>query len=606
MKKLLTIFLSIALLFTSLNLHTISAIASKNEPTITLSASVTNKYAAKVTWTSSESAAIHTLYRSTNKDSNYTAIAEIDPASGVSNYVDETIKLGKTYYYKMSYLLEDGTFLESNIVSAKAILSTPKNLKTSITDSGNIKVDWSSVRSADYYYVYRSTSRTGDYSYVAKTTSSVYTDKKATSKMAYYYKIRAYVNDNSAAKSKLSGYVACYRKPGKPTINVTYQHTKDRVKISWNKVSGATKYYVYRKELYDDTYKQIASTTTTYLYNNKIEDSTRYLYRVAAAYTRDGKTIKGAKSSSKKTFTNRVDPSKKMMALTFDDGPGLHTKAIVDCLNKYDSAATFFIVGNRVDTYTTGMKAIANSDCEAANHSYSHPILTYLSSSEIRSQVSKTDAKIKKYTGSNTTLIRTPGGAVNTTVKNEVGKPIIYWSIDTLDWKTRSTSSTVNSVMSNAGDGEIALMHDIHEPTKDAALQIIPKLVDKGYQLVTVSELAKARGYTLSNGVVYYDFSMNEPKLTSVKASATGTKAKATVKWKAVKGATYQIVYKKNNGDYKIAKTIEATETTNSYTVSGLSKNAKYTFKVRQIYYNGSSSVKGPYSSTKTISTTFK
>ena len=604
MKKFILKFLSIALIISSLNVYSTSVTAADAEPSVNITATVTSSYAVKVKWTSTDPTAVHTLYRSTKKDSGYSAVISTDESTNTTNYVDNSVKLGKTYYYKMSFTTEEGTLVESNIVSAKPKLNTPKNLKTSITEKGNIKVDWSSVKNADYYKVYRSTSRTGTYTSIAKTTSSVYTDKNATSKLTYYYKVRAFVNNNDTAQSNLSGYVACYRKPAKPSIKVTYNHETDRVKISWNKVSGATKYYVYRKELYGN-YEQLVVSTNTYCYNKKIEDSTRYVYSVAAAYTKDGKTIKGAKSSSKKVFTNRVDPSKKMIALTFDDGPGSYTKEIVDCLNKYDSAATFFIVGNRVDTYTSGMKALANSDSEVANHTYSHPTLTYLSASEIRSQVSKTDTKIKNYTGSKAALIRTPGGAVNSTVKNNVGKPIIYWSIDTLDWKTRSTSSTVNSVLSNASDGEIALMHDIHKPTRDAALQLIPKLVSKGYQLVTVSELAKYRGYSLSNGVVYYDFSMNEPKLVSVKPSADGSKAKATIKWKAVKGATYQIVYKKNNGDYKVAKTIEATNTTNSYSLSGLSKNAKYTFKVRQIYYDGSSSVKGPYSSTKTVSTSF-
>ena len=80
---------------------------------------------------------------------------------------------------------------------------------------------------------------------------------------------------------------------------------------------------------------------------------------------------------------------------------------------------------------------------------------------------------------------------------------MILWSIDTLDWKTRDTKKTIDAVMKNVKDGDIVLMHDIHEPTKDAALQIIPKLKKQGYQLVTVSELAKYRGYNLEKGVSY-------------------------------------------------------------------------------------------------------
>ena len=83
---------------------------------------------------------------------------------------------------------------------------------------------------------------------------------------------------------------------------------------------------------------------------------------------------------------------------------------------------------------------------------------------------------------------------------------MILWSIDTLDWKTMNTQSTINAVLNNVEDGDIILMHDIHSPTIDAALTLIPKLIEEGYQLVTVSELAEAKGVTLKNGSTYTDF----------------------------------------------------------------------------------------------------
>ncbi len=195
-----------------------------------------------------------------------------------------------------------------------------------------------------------------------------------------------------------------------------------------------------------------------------------------------------------------------MVALTFDDGPSKHTKAIVDCLFKNNSAATFFVVGNRIDSYKDTVKHTYKMGCELANHSYSHPILTGLTAKQIKSEINKTDNKVKALTGQKTALLRAPGGGYNSTVKKAVGKPLIQWSDDTLDWKTRSKSATVNYVMKNVQDGDIVLMHDLHEPTKEAALELIPKLKKKGYQIVTVSELAKYKGYDLKNGTVYFSF----------------------------------------------------------------------------------------------------
>ena len=81
--------------------------------------------------------------------------------------------------------------------------------------------------------------------------------------------------------------------------------------------------------------------------------------------------------------------------------------------------------------------------------------------------------------------------------------PVRMWSVDTLDWKTRNAQKTLESIQKSTTDGAIILMHDIHSPTADAVERVVPYLLKQGYQLVTVSELIKARqGYTV-NGKVY-------------------------------------------------------------------------------------------------------
>ena len=83
---------------------------------------------------------------------------------------------------------------------------------------------------------------------------------------------------------------------------------------------------------------------------------------------------------------------------------------------------------------------------------------------------------------------------------------MIYWSIDTLDWKTKSKDETVKAILEQAKDGDIVLLHDIHDWSVEAAIEVIPKLLEKGLQLVSVSELAAARGVTLENGFTYFNF----------------------------------------------------------------------------------------------------
>lgn len=101
--------------------------------------------------------------------------------------------------------------------------------------------------------------------------------------------------------------------------------------------------------------------------------------------------------------------------------------------------------------------------------------------------------------------MRPPYGAINDSVKQNVGLPMILWSVDTLDWKAKSTPKTVESILS-AKDGDIVLLHDIHKTSVDAAIEAIPKLIEKGFQLVTVSEMAEAKGQKLELGVKYFSF----------------------------------------------------------------------------------------------------
>ena len=72
--------------------------------------------------------------------------------------------------------------------------------------------------------------------------------------------------------------------------------------------------------------------------------------------------------------------------------------------------------------------------------------------------------------------------------------PAVLWSIDTLDWKTRDAQNTINTVLENVKDGDIILMHDLYDATAEASQTIIPELINRGFQLVTVSELSAYRG----------------------------------------------------------------------------------------------------------------
>ncbi len=201
-----------------------------------------------------------------------------------------------------------------------------------------------------------------------------------------------------------------------------------------------------------------------------------------------------------------IDRDKPMVALTFDDGPGKRTGELLDALEKYDAHATFFMLGQKVSQYKDAVKKMKKIGCELGSHSFNHPNLTKMGPDAIQKQMNDTNDKLEEAAGSKATVMRPPYGAINDTVKANVGLPMILWNIDTLDWKTRDAKKTVDTVMKQVGDGDVILMHDIHSETVDAALDLIPRLEDAGYQLVTVSELAAAKEKKLKNGGKYTDF----------------------------------------------------------------------------------------------------
>ena len=201
-----------------------------------------------------------------------------------------------------------------------------------------------------------------------------------------------------------------------------------------------------------------------------------------------------------------IDPSRPMVALTFDDGPMASVgNRIMDCLAQYGGKATFYVVGNRCPSYAAEMQRMAAEGHEIGNHTYEHKYLHKLGAEQIQYQVNKGSEAIQAVCGVVPATVRLPGGNKNATVLANVNAPMIMWSIDTLDWKTKNTQSTVDKVLGSVRDGDIVLMHELYSQTGDAALQIIPALVERGYQLVTVSEMAQYRG-GLENGKLYYSF----------------------------------------------------------------------------------------------------
>lgn len=202
-----------------------------------------------------------------------------------------------------------------------------------------------------------------------------------------------------------------------------------------------------------------------------------------------------------------IDPEAPMIALTFDDGPGQYTEQLLDAIEANGVHASFYVLGNRInDTNGYLLTRMQELGCEVSNHSRNHADFTTLSAEEITSQVNDTNEAIEQYTGVAVVNFRPPYGAVNQTVRDSVGMPLILWSVDTLDWKYRDVDTVVEAITTDIEDGDIILLHDIHQTSVEAAILAIPILIEQGYQLVTVEEMAAAKGVVLESGVKYFNF----------------------------------------------------------------------------------------------------
>ncbi|HBZ63970.1 MAG TPA: polysaccharide deacetylase [Lachnospiraceae bacterium] len=200
-------------------------------------------------------------------------------------------------------------------------------------------------------------------------------------------------------------------------------------------------------------------------------------------------------------------PKDKAVALTFDDGPSRDNDGtILETLQANGAHATFFVLGNRARVDGDIMQMITGAGCEIASHSWDHPQLSKLKWKKVKSQIDRTDKIVAKLlNGYEISLLRPPYGSISKTMRKKIKKPMILWSLDTEDWKSRNAKKVFNRVKKEVKDGDIILMHDIHPETAQAVKKIVPWLSEQGYDMLTVSELMARKGKNLEEGKAYLD-----------------------------------------------------------------------------------------------------
>ena len=232
----------------------------------------TNKV--RITWNSVSGATRYYVYRSTSSSGTYSSLGYV---TGL--YKDDTsVTPGTTYYYKVKAYNNGRYSAYSAYNSGWRGLIPPTVSATDGTYTNKVRITWNSVSGATRYYVYRSTSSSGTYSSLGYVTGLYKDDTSVTPGTTYYYKVKAY---NNGRYSAYSAYNSGWRGLIPPTVSATDGTYTNKVRITWNSVSGATRYYVYRSTSSSGTYSSLGYVTG--LYKNDYPDAaTKYYYKVKA------------------------------------------------------------------------------------------------------------------------------------------------------------------------------------------------------------------------------------------------------------------------------------------------------------------------------------
>lgn len=394
--------------------------------------------------------------------------------------------------------------------------------------SSSIKLRWKSVKGAEGYRIYAKDSETGDFSILQEITGgdiTQYEFKEQKPASVYSIKVCAFKHFNKKViESEDAQEITIYTNPGKVSQE-SVSSEEGVLDIKWTaqpNVKGYDIEYSKNKDFSDSEKKTVGDSKTTELTVKDLTPKDVFFVRIRAFAEINGETVYGEWSDTaeitvkdKPQMGGKIDPSKPMVALSFDDGPGFNgekgnpTAQILDVLEKHGARATFFMVSSRIsDSNIECLKRELELGCEIGNHTYNHE---RYGKNVTASDIKKCSEEINKKIGQYPTVFRCTGGMMSKSIQEECkreGMPIAYWSVDTEDWKSKNPEAIYQKVVNNVYDGAIILMHDIYPTTAQAVKRIVPYLIEQGYQVVGVTEMltAKNGGKAPKAGEQYIDY----------------------------------------------------------------------------------------------------
>ena len=274
-------------------------------PRTELTRGATSTSAISISWDEIDGASHYSVYRSTSKDGTYKKLNTAEATS----YQDKTVSAGKTYYYKViaNSPFSGASSAASSFLTAKAVPAAVTMKSTASSTKSSIKISWNEAADATGYYVYRRASESDSWTKIATVKSGTsYTDESASGRQ--YYRVAAYDTVNG---TKYTGYksssIRCRTLASTAITAISHVYEND---ISWNSVSGATKYQIYRKSESDSSWTRLATLSDATSYHDEdVSETEHYSYRVRAIYKYDGVTTYGPYTKSEAHYVGSCNDS---------------------------------------------------------------------------------------------------------------------------------------------------------------------------------------------------------------------------------------------------------------------------------------------------------
>ena len=248
-----------------------------------------------IKWTAVSGASQYEVYRSGSKDGTYTLLGTTTAA----NYTDSKANAGYTYYYKVKAISSVKNTANSALSAAVAVTcrcARPVVKPDYLISTGKPYIKWTAVSGASKYYVYRSGSKDGTYTLLGTTTATNYTDNKANAGYTYYYKVKAVSKVSSGANSYYSVVIGATCHCARPSVKITTSNGSPR--LTWNAVTGASQYEVYRATSKNGSYTKMFTTSNLSYTNTSAKAGTTYYYKV--------KAVSKVKSTANSAFSTVV------------------------------------------------------------------------------------------------------------------------------------------------------------------------------------------------------------------------------------------------------------------------------------------------------------